>query len=133
MSCCYTNNAEIRFTGIIPEEAMPKCKEIVGAFTDNIWFEYSASCKQHILVIQEEPGDWLDTLNELVDYLRPYGIKPEVGCYNHYYGDWDGYDVFTGEKFESMDEGDYAVYALTNEELIKMLEERGYTVTKNKG
>jgi len=50
-----------------------------------------------------------------VEILKPYGIAPLVGEYNRYYGGYEGFDVFTGEHFESMDDVDYGKWLAGSE------------------
>lgn len=98
------NNASIHFNNKIPQEAFEKLREIGDKefqFCDD-----KGTCLPY-LSIEERYGDLCDELNEIVEVLKPYGVAPLVGEYNRYYGDYDGYDVFTGECFESMDDVDY--------------------------
>ena len=80
------------------------------------------------LEIVEKPGDLADTLNDLVDTLAGFGVAPVIGAANRYYGDADGYDVFTGEEFESMDDSEYGAWEckhfMAPEELVRLIEER---------
>lgn len=102
------NNATIKFNGVIPKEAVEKLTELIDE--DTMRFALDSSGKASNLVIEEAWGDISDDLNEIVEILRPYGIKPLVGECNRYYGDYDGYDVFTGEAFESMDDEEYGAW-----------------------
>ena len=99
------NTGNIEFNGLIPAEAM----EELNIFED-VEFKKTSDGKASVLVIGECAdlcGDLYDDLNTIVDILKPYGVAPLVGEYNRYYGDYDGYDVFTGEHFESMDDVEY--------------------------
>jgi hypothetical protein len=102
------NNATIKFNGLIPAEAMEKICELDEDFRECFSIENNDIVS--VLGIEELPGDLSDSLNEIVDILKPYGIAPVVGEYNRYYGDYDGYDVFTGECFESMDDLGYGAW-----------------------
>ena len=123
------NNATIYFTHVIPETLRDKCNEIVGA-DESAYFKHGEFVSA--LVLEDAAGDWMDTLNELVALLKPYGVVPNDGEANRYYGDDDGYDVFTGEQFVPMSDEEYGVYALPDKTLVDMLRERGYTVTVEK-
>ena len=99
------NTGTIEFNKLIPANAL----EELSSFED-IEFRNTCDGKASVLVIGECAdlcGDLYDDLNTIVDILKPYGVAPLVGEYNRYYGDYDGYDVFTGERFESMDDVEY--------------------------
>ena len=96
------NDACIDFNKPIPAEAMEKLAEFKDFF-----FEDAEDGTSSTLNISEAYGDMSDDLNKVVEILRPYGVAPLVGEYNRYYGDYEGYDVFTGERFESMDDVEY--------------------------
>lgn len=98
------NNAAIHFNKKIPQEAFEKLGEIGEG---DYQFYDDKETGLSYLSIEEWYGDLCDELNEIVEALKPYGVAPLVGEYNRYYGDYDGYDVFTGEKFESMDDVEY--------------------------
>ena len=104
------NNGMIEMTGLIPAEALEKIQELDNA--RELPFGITRIDKTQdgsasVLVIEEECGYIDDDLNTIVEILKPYGVAPLVGEYNRYYGDYDGYDVFTGERFESMDDVEY--------------------------
>ena len=101
------NNAQILFNGKIPDKALEKLKEFED---ENFFFSDSKDGTVSVLEIEEKCGDITDDLNEIVNILKSYGIVPLVGECNRYYGDYDGYDVFTGEKFEPMDDESYGMY-----------------------
>ena len=102
------NNATIKFNGLIPPDVVEKICELNEDFRECFSIENNDIVS--VLGIEELPGDLSDSLNEIVDILKPYGIAPVVGEYNRYYGDYDGYDVFTGECFESMDDLGYGAW-----------------------
>lgn len=127
------NNASIDLTGPLPNEAKA---EIIDIFCDE-GLEDMARCGNRpagngYILLEDTPGDVRDVLNEIVDILKPYGIKPTLFEYNRYYGGCDGYDVFTGERFESMDAEDFGLRTASDDELVSILESRGYTVTLTK-
>lgn len=107
------NNATIEFNSLIPVEAMEKICEINRDFREA--FLTTSNGGKSVLEIEEWYGDLSDELNEIVEILKPYGIAPLVGEYNRYYGDYDGYDVFTGEHFESMDDVHYGKWLVSSE------------------
>ena len=82
------------------------------------------------IAFEDTPDFRLSESSELQDLLAENGIGLLEGSLVEYYGDYDGYYVWTGSKFESMDHEDYAVYALTDEELCNMMKDRGYCVCK---
>ena len=103
------NNACISFNKKIPAEAMEKLMALSDTrpyFKRTFIFE-DCDDGTSAVSIDEACGDLTDELNEIVEILKPYGIAPLVGEYNRYYGDYDGFDVFTGERFESMDDVEY--------------------------
>lgn len=100
------NNATITFDGQIPAEVANQLNADYGEVGTFDTDKNGAS----VLYIEEVCGDISDELNAIVDTLRPYGIKPLVGECNRYYGDYDGYDVFDGAAFISMDDEDYGAW-----------------------
>ena len=100
------NNATITFDGRIPAEVANQLNADYGEVGTFDIDKNGAS----VLYIEEVCGDISDELNAIVDTLRPYGIKPCVGECNRYYGDYDGYDVFDGAAFISMDDEDYGAW-----------------------
>lgn len=96
------NNACIEFNRAIPDDAMEKLRKY-----DAFYFGWSDLDHASTLEIEDVCGDLFDELNEIVEILKPYGVAPLVGEYNRYFGDYDGYDVFTGEKFKNMDDVEY--------------------------
>lgn len=78
---------------------------------------------------EDTPDFCLNESEELQKLLAKNGISLQIGTLVEYYGDYDGYYVWTGSKFESMDHEKYAVYALTDEELCNILKARGYRVS----
>lgn len=85
-------------------------------------------------------GDWeinLDDINakcfdgeflSIVEVLAPLGYILN-GCVE-YWGDYDGKYYITDNKIENIDIAQTGLYEATDEELIEILTERGYTVTK---
>ena len=104
------NNASITFNARIHDEAMEKICENNDDFREAFLTTFDGG--KTVLEIDEWPGDLRDDLNKIVEILKPYGIVPLFGEYNRYYGDYDGYDVFTGEHFESMDDVDYGKWLI---------------------
>ena len=103
------NNACISFNKKIPAEAMEKLNALTEHdpyFKKDFIFE-ECDDGTSAVSIDEALGDLTDELNEIVEIIKPYGVAPLIGEYNRYYGDYDGYDVFTGERFESMDDVEY--------------------------
>lgn len=78
----------------------------------------------------DTPGDLLECLQKVSEILQQNGLSIEKDSAVEYYGDMEGYNVWTGAGFQSMDHGEFAVYSLTDEELIKKMKERGYCVCK---
>lgn len=122
MTIC--NNAAIEFNAIIPDEAMEKLAEYEECTFGKTWHPDGSSVST--LEYEEVYGDLVSDLNEIVEILKPYGVTPLIGEYNRYYGDYDGYDVFTGEKFESMDDVEYGRWALSNTIITAKTEYRDY-------
>lgn len=100
------NNATITFDGRIPAEVANQLNADYGEVGTFDIDKNGAS----VLYIEEVCGDICDALNRIVCALVPYGIKPCVGACNRYCGDCDGYDVFNGAAFISMDDEDYGAW-----------------------
>ena len=86
--------------------------------------------EERYITFGDTPGDLLELLQKVADILQQNGLSIEKDSAVEYYGDMEGYNVWTGTGFRSMEHGEYAVYSLTDEELIKKMKERGYCVCK---
>lgn len=84
------------------------------------------------IAFSDTPDFRLNTSTELQDLLAEYGISIQKDSSVKYYGDYEGYYVWTGSKFESMDYEEYTLYALTDEALCNMVKARGYSVRKER-
>ena len=68
-------------------------------------------------------------LDDLVNKLKPLGYTLKGSVYS--YGDYgDGRYDLDGEEIEYIAEEDFSLHDATDEQLIEILENRGYTVTK---
>ena len=68
-------------------------------------------------------------LDDLVNKLKPLGYTLKGSVYS--YGDYgDGRYDLDGEEIEYIAEEDFSLHDATDEELIKILENRGYIITK---
>ena len=120
------NNGTLTVDRPMPEEV---CKKIYELFDDcpGVYVDSQS------ITFADTPDYCLNESSELQDLLAKNGIGLELGSRVEYYGDYEGYYVWTGSKFESMDHEDYAVYALTDEELCNIMKARGYCVCKDPG
>ena len=148
------NNGTIRFNKPIPEKGMKDLMDMeidgftyvnltapadkVGLIWGGLVTEREEDAQSAMLLIDEVEGDISDDLNNVVFILEHYEISPLVGECNRYYGDYEGYDVFTGEKFESMDDVDYGAWlvskkyanlVITVKHLISYFEKHGGNLT----
>lgn len=69
-----------------------------------------------------------DTIEQMIGALSPDGYVCDGTI--SYYGDYDGQIIVKDNVVRSLDIQDVGLYNATDETLIRMLEERGYTVTK---
>lgn len=123
------NSGTIYFNGLVtPEMQEILSRDVRLCRNENVCWEESEERDWSFLEIEDVCGNLQDDLNKIVDILAKYGIKPLVGEVNRYYGDFDGYDVFTGERFESMCCEDYGSWDTSEEEMVQRLEKLGYTV-----
>ena len=120
------NNGTLTVDKPMPEEV---CKKVCELFDSHpgVYVEGQS------ITFEDTPDYRLNESSELQDLLAESGIGLELGSRVEYYGDYEGYYVWTGSKFESMDHEDYAVYALTDEELCNIMKARGYCVCKDPG
>ena len=116
------NNGTLTVDKPIPKELSERILEIF----DNCPGVY---VEGQTINFEDTPDFCLNESEELQKLLAENGISLQTGTLVEYYGDYDGYYVWTGSKFESMDHEKYAVYALTDEELCNILKARGYRVS----
>lgn len=69
-----------------------------------------------------------DPIEQIIAALAPAGYVFNGTI--SYYGDYDGQIIVKDNVVRSLDIQDVGLYNATDETLIRMLEERGYTVTK---
>lgn len=119
------NNGTLTVDKPMPEEV---CKKVCELFDSHpgVYVESQS------ITFEDTPDYRLDESKKLQDLLAEYDISIQKDSSVKYYGDYDGYYVWTGSKFESMDYWEYALYTLTDEELCNKLRERGYCVCKEK-
>ena len=110
----------------LPEDVCAKINEIFAG-------DVSVYASGINITFEDTPGDIMSDLNRLAALLAESDIHIAKDEAVEYYGDYEGYNVWTGSKFKSMDHGDYAVYCLTDEELCSMLRARGYCACKGPG
>lgn len=107
-------------------QAMPaeNVKQIQAVFdSETIYVE------ERYITFGDTPGDLLELLQKVADILQQNGLSIEKDSAVEYYGDMEGYNVWTGTGFQSMEHGEYAVYSLTDDELCNILKARGYRVS----
>ena len=107
-------------------QAMPAeiVKQIQAVFdSETIYVE------ERYITFGDTPGDLLELLQKVADILQQNGLSIEKDSAVEYYGDMEGYNVWTGTGFQSMEHGEYAVYSLTDDELCNILKVRGYRVS----
>ena len=120
------NNGTLTVDKPMPEDVCKKVCELFDSYP-GVYVEGQS------IIFEDTPDYRLNESSELQDLLAENGIGLELGSRVEYYGDYEGYYVWTGSKFESMDHEDYAVYALTDEELCNIMKDRGYCVCKDPG
>ena len=69
-----------------------------------------------------------ETLTYLIDALKPLGYV--LNATIRYYGDWEGFVVIQDNEIAEREILDAWELLATDEDLIKVLTERGYKVTK---
>ncbi len=84
---------------------------------------------ERYITFGDSPGDLLECLQKVSEILQQNGLSIEKDSAVEYYGDMEGYNVWTGIGFQSMEHGEYAVYSLTDDELCNILKARGYRVS----
>ena len=117
------NSGTLTLEQKIPEAVCDMIKELLG--DDRCVF-----VGDRYISFEDSTGYLLDLLNDLSALLMENGLSLINGSHVQFYGDQEGYHVWTGSKFETMDPGEYAVYALTDEELCGIMTARGYCVCK---
>jgi len=108
--------------------------EAIEALLHNpITREYASECVlpgAYALCYNDDCGDVLDEIREIVNVLAPLGyvLDGEV----EYYGDYDGKIYIENNEVIDVDVTDIGLHEASDETLIQMLEDRGYTVTKGR-
>ena len=85
---------------------------------------YEASATASI----NEDGDIERKLNKVVDAFTALDISIDVSV--NYYGDYNGRYIVRDGELVDLDENEVAVMESNDDDLIKELESRGYTITK---
>lgn len=125
------NDADISFTGPLPDDVI----QTVEQYLKSVGLDSTVECGNDektgngYLYVSSAMGNIRDNLNQIVEYTRPHGVKPEIHSYNRYAGDYDGFDLFTGEIFEVVDVEDFSLRTASDAELTAILERRSYKVT----
>ena len=109
------------------DKAMPAeiVQQIHAAFDSDETIYVGDRC----ITFGDTPGDLLECLQKVSEILQQNGLSIEKDSAVEYYGDMEGYNVWTGIGFQSMEHGEYAVYSLTDDELCNILKARGYRVS----
>lgn len=108
--------------------------EAIEALLKNpITRDYASECAHpgdYALVYNDDGGDLLDEIREIVNVLAPLGyvLDGEV----EYYGDYDGKIYIENNEVIDVDVTDIGLHEASDETLIQILESRGYTVTKGR-
>lgn len=102
------------------------------AFAIRVLFD--SDCSVHVgereITFDDTRGHFWSLLRSLSSLLANNRIHILDGSYVNFYGDKEGYYVWRGTGFETMDPGAYAVYSLTDEELCNLVRHRGFCVCK---
>lgn len=85
---------------------------------------YEASATVEI----NEDGDIERKLNKVVDAFTALDISIDVNV--NYYGDYEGRYIVSDGDLVDLDKTEVAIMDSSDDDLIKELENRGYTVTK---
>ncbi|WP_270425421.1 hypothetical protein [Blautia intestinalis] len=81
-----------------------------------------------ILSLEEEYGDIEAKLSKIVDAFAALDIYIDVNV--DYFGDYEGRYIVRDKKLVDLDEDEVVIMESNDDVLIKELESRGYTVTK---
>lgn len=121
------NSGEIYANKDFTEEAL----EILRDKATHIYPDYLPRVDEDSWVIDEYIASSIgDEIQEMIDLLAPLGyvFDGEV----EYYGDFDGKIYVTNNTIKDVDVKDIGLYDATDEELIQILEIRGYEVRKRR-
>ena len=119
------NSGEIDFNMPLNDVAIAAIQEFY-AYADDYGFDVG----DMTWYIEDEPGNnFEDDVHDMIDILAPldYVLNGEV----QYYGDYNGKIYIENNKITLRNIEDTGLYEADDLTLIEMLEERGYTVTKN--
>ena len=81
-----------------------------------------------IMELEELYGDIEDELSSIVNSFGAFDVLIDVNV--KYWGDYNGMYIVRNGVLVSLDENEVAVMESSDNDLIKELENRGYTVTK---
>ncbi len=120
-----TNQGTISLNKPLTQEALDAILSVDEEFVEKTVLEVGDTD----IYIEDFPDSEFDgTMNVIIDAISPLGyvLNGEVD----YWGDYDGKTFITDNKAESVDVQGLWEYELADEDIIKALEKRGYTVTK---
>lgn len=78
--------------------------------------------------LEELYGDIEDELSSVVNSFSVFGVPVDVNI--EYWGDYNGMYIVKNGVLVGLDENEVAVMESNDDDLIKELESRGYTITK---
>ena len=105
-------------------------KELVGEIDAILGGDKSVYVGGRYITFNDSTGYLLNTLNSLSELLARNNYSIVEGSCVSFYGDQEGYHIWSGKCFETMDPGEYAVYTLTDEELCNIARRRGFCICK---
>lgn len=98
----------------------------VGITTENddVYIEGEYAIRE----LEEFYGDIEDELSSIVNSFGDFDVPIDVNI--KYWGDYNGIYVVRDKNLVDLDEDEVAIVEANDDDLIKELESRGYTVTK---
>lgn len=98
----------------------------VGITTENddVYIEGEYAIRE----LEEFHGDIEDELSSIVNSFSDFDVPIDV--YIKYWGDYNGIYIVRDKNLVDLDEDEVAIVESNDDDLIKELESRGYTVTK---
>lgn len=98
----------------------------VGITTENddVYIEGEYAIRE----LEEFHGDIEDELSSIVNSFSDFDVPIDV--YIKYWGDYNGIYIVRDKNLVDLDEDEVAIVEAADDDLIKELERRGYTVTK---
>lgn len=91
---------------------------------DDVYIEGEYAIRE----LEEFYGDIEDELSSIVNLFSVFNVPIDVNI--KYWGDYNGIYIVRDKNLVDLDEDEVAIVEAADDDLIKELERRGYTVTK---